>query len=265
MKYALVLFFICGAALPGFCQEEPRLHLGVGLECEFQTGYYDADGTVKEADSPQNTYDMPLTLYYEIITGLELGLKAGFKLETQDTNVPYGLDQVAFSIKYTFDFGLGAYVDMYLPLGAKEIVGTNPELFFDFALFYYTEWESFFISSEAVYTLTFAGDDDTTNDYIKITLQPGYVLNELFQVTLGMEFDYFLNQVVGGEVADGTSNYVFKVSPGAAYNILEFLTLSLEIPVSVFGASSIKTESGLPVVIQNSSWGITVTATFNLL
>jgi hypothetical protein len=265
MKHTLVLFLICVMPFGVFGQEEPRLHIGVGLECEFQTGYYDADGTVKEADSLLNTYSLPLTLYYEIITGLELGLKAGFKLETLENDVPYGPDQVAVSVKYTFDFGLGAYVDMYLPIGSEEIVGTTPELYFNFALFYYTEWEGFFVSSEAVYMLTFAGDDKTTYDNFKITAQPGYVLSDLFQVTLGLEFDYFLNQVFDGEVVSDSSNYVFKVSPGVSYEILEFLSLSLEVPVTVFGASSARKESNIPVAVQNSSWGITVTATFNLL
>jgi len=266
MKYACIIFLTCLLVPAAFAQEEPRLQIGVGLECEFQTGAYDSDGTIYEASTVWNTYDIPLTVYYEIITGLQLGLKAGFKLETENTDIPYGLDQAALSIQYTFDFGLGAYVDMYLPFGSEDVVGSVPELYFNFALFYYKEFDNFFISSEAVYTLTFAGDDDTKNDIFKITLQPGYILNDLFSVTLGMEFDYAFDLVVGGKTQDDTSTYVMILSPGVNYNVLDFLTVSLAVPVSLFGAGSAAEEpGGRPLVEQKSYWGITVTANISLL
>jgi hypothetical protein len=168
-------------------------------------------------------------------------------------------------VRYTLDFGLGAYVDMYLPVGSEDIVGPDPEIFFNIALFYYIDIESFFISAETVYMLTFADANDTTNDNFKISVQPGYVPFENFQISLAMEFDYSLNRVVGGTVDEGTSTYVVKVSPGVGYALDESLILSLEFPITLFGASSTDEIGGVPIVREPSFWGITITVTLYLL
>jgi len=266
MKKAVFLFILCLVLSPVFSQEEHRLIIGTGLETEFHTGYFSSDGEITGSPSTPSTFNIPLTIFYRIIAGLEIGVKEGFKLETADTDMHIGIDQPAISLRYTLDFGLGTYVDMYLPVGSEDIVGTDPEIFFNIALFYYVDIADFFISAETVYMLTFAGANDTTNDNFKISIQPGYVPFEGFQISVGMEFDYSLDRVVGGTVDEDTSTYVVKVSPGIGCALDESISLSLEIPITVFGASSEDVDgNGDPVIMKESYWGITVTVILNLL
>ncbi|MBN1798422.1 MAG: transporter [Spirochaetales bacterium] len=265
MKKSVLVVIFCLIVFPVFCQEEHKLIIGTGLESEFRTGYYSSNGEISGSPSTPSTFNIPVTIYYRIIGGLELGVKEGFKLETADSDVYIGIDQPAISVRYTLDFGLGAYVDMYLPVGSEDIIGPDPEIFYNFALFYYVDIANFFISAETVYMLTFADANDTTNDNFKISVQPGYVPFENFQITLGIEFDYSLDRVVDGTVEEGTSTYVVKVSPGIGYALDESLALALEIPITVFGVSSTDEIGGIPVVQEVSSWGITVTVTMKLL
>ena len=69
-----------------------------------------------------------------------------------------------------------------------------------------------------------------------------------------------MDRVENGNVEEGTSTYVVKVSPGMGYALDESLALALEIPITLFGASSED-----EVVQEASFWGITVTVTMKLL
>jgi len=144
MKKAVLVFILCLVLSPVFSQEEHRLIIGTGLETEFHTGYFSSDGEITGSPSTPSTFNIPLTIFYRIIAGLEIGVKEGFKLETADTDMHIGIDQPAISLRYTLDFGLGTYGDMYLPVGSEDIVGTDPEIFFNIALFYYVDIAALF-------------------------------------------------------------------------------------------------------------------------
>jgi hypothetical protein len=164
-------------------------------------------------------------------------------------------------LQYTFDFGLGAFVRGYLPLGvSEEIFGSHPEFYVDFAVFYDNNFGDFTLYGEIVYFLDLEGDDLTQQGRLSVKVQPGYMVMDVLEIMLAAEFNTRLGVFYDGELIDNSSSYVFSMMPGVSYQVLDFLKLSLEIPFSLFGQGS-----EAYVTDAASYWGINFKATFNFL
>jgi hypothetical protein len=268
MKQIILLVFVLAVLAPAFSQEEgPKgaLEIEAGLEAYFITGLYDSDGEFHEATGSPAVYVIPISVMYEFLTGLEAGIKIRYDIQNEDAGDDSGLEQPAIEVKYTSEFGLGAFIDTYLPFGTEEIVGTDPEFYFDIAVFYDNNFDAFLLYVELMYTLTFEGEDDASADVLTITVQPGYTVMENLNVNLGIELIYDLGLTISGTAIDDSSAYVVSIIPGVEYKVMDMLKLTLDAPITLFGASSEANVLGIPLNIALASWGIRFKATLNLL
>ncbi|RPJ09129.1 MAG: hypothetical protein EHM28_02420 [Spirochaetaceae bacterium] len=259
MKKILVLVLVCVLSLQAFAQDKGTLEIETGVDTVFVTGMYDGDGEFDEipSDISYTAVSIPISVFYEIITGLQLGVKAQFLYFSEDWLDASGIGQPAVGVKYTSDFGLGAFLDVYLPFGSEDIVGTEPEIFFDIAVFYDGKFDSFLLYGELIYEFTLEGDDELKQDSILLTLQPGYQIMDSLAVTLTAALQMQFDVIFDGESVDDTNGYLFSLAPGAVYQPMDMLELSLEVPITLFGKSQ--------SVANYAYWGINFNAKFNLL
>lgn len=266
MRKILVLACaLCFLGMSAFAQEEGALEIETGVEVVFITGYYDSDGEFQEGSGDPMVITIPISVFYEFFTGFEAGAKLWYSIYNEDAGDTSGLPQPAIGVKYTSDFGLGAYVDVFLPFGTEDIVGTDPEMYLDIAIFYDGAFDSLLLYGEILYRLTFAGEDDTTADQIVVKVEPGYQVMDSLKVYLGAQLSYALGISSGGTAIDDSSAYVFGLYPGVEYKIMDNLTVGADVPFTLFGASSQAESMGIPLNIAPSTWAVRLKVILNLL
>jgi hypothetical protein len=263
MKKLLVLVLLGALIIPAFADnaEKGALTIEVGADAAFITGMYGTDGEWSEipSDISYTSIFVPVSVFFEIFPGFEAGIKARLDYYSEDWLDAFGVNRPAAGVKYTSDFGLGGFIDAYLPFGSEDIVGPEPEFSADFAVFYDGAFDSFLLYAEILYALTFEGDDLAKQDRLLVKVRPGFKIMDQLAITLNVMFNMDFNVIYDGEPIDDTSGYIFILAPGVMFKPLDALTLSLEAPISLFG------ETQAPIHLNYSFWGVTFKATFNLL
>ncbi|MBN1798423.1 MAG: hypothetical protein JW822_07590 [Spirochaetales bacterium] len=254
MKKLLTIVFMLALTVSVFAQDG-ALEIETGVDVLIPTGSYNQDGEFTEVPSGYSPMAIiiPITVLYEVFTGLQVGVKAEYDYYNEDFLDASGLNQPAIEVKYTSEFGAGAFVDAYMPFGSEDIVGTDPMVYFDIGVFYDGAFDFLLLYGEVVYTLTFEDEFENKQDSLSIQLKPGYQIMDALKVTLAAQVDYNFDRVIGGSTQDDSDGYIFWLAPGAAYQVMDMLELSLEVPFTLFG----KRAFGM--------WGVSFRAKFNLL
>lgn len=254
MKKLLSLIFILSLTASVFAQDG-ALEIETGVDVLMITGSYDQDGEFNEVGSGYSPMAIiiPVKVLYEVFMGLQVGIKAEFDYNNEDWLDTSGLNQPAIEVKYTSEFGLGAFVDAYLPFGSEEIVGTDPMVYLDIGVFYDGAFDFLLLYGELVYTLEFENENGNKQDSLSFEIKPGYQIMDTLKVTLAADLDYNFNRVINSTTQDDSDGYLFALAPGVAYQVMDMLELSLEVPFTLFGKRAL----GL--------WGISFRAKVNLL
>jgi hypothetical protein len=261
MKKVLAVAFFCAVSSFAAWDLFPVKEVGKG---EAKLGL--------EYDRPaKKTYSLGINLggRYSVIEGLEVALMfnnapGGYVVKSKEPNpvvVPgvtkipdkTGLNQPILGVRYWLPLGLGAFADLTLPFGSKDLVGDKPDAALSIGGQYSTEFnKELSLGSEVSFNKVFI---DSAGVILGIAVELDYSLGSItpyFAVDISTEI------ISGGEVdapllgpgakkdPDPTPTDV-GISIGATYDISESLYVDAGLRIGIAGDAN---KDNTPITIN---------------
>lgn len=238
-----------------FALDQGEIEIGTGVGIYKTTKVWDIDGNSTDVPDPLDpTITMiPFGITYGISDNLDASFKAAYVKFNEDwfgTELT-GIGRPSIGIKYMSEMDLGASLDIWLPLGSEDIVGTDPQVELDIAVLYEPTFGSIDLAAGISYNLTFEDDFGEKQDAILISAEPTYKAMEGFGVSLGLDYLIVFDYKVDGTAVTDTGGSLFTVTPGANYDLNDMANLALGIPIDLVGKNAY------------SGWGIELELTLS--
>lgn len=231
---------ICSGFTFALDLDQGEIKVGTGFGYYNITKVWDIDGDSTDLPS---SFDggiivTPFGVAYGISDSLDVSLTVVHMSFSDDMGGDSGIAQPLIGVKYMSAMDLGASLDVWLPLGSEDIVGTDPLTELDIAVLYEPRFDSIDLDAGISYNLTFEDEFDEKQDAITISAKPTYKAMEGLGVSLGMDYLITMDEKVDGTSVDDTGSSLFTVTPGANYDINEMVNLALDIPLDVTGKNT---------------------------
>lgn len=242
-------YFICllaiSSSLMAFDLNAPvgagQLGIDPGLAYSSVRGAYDNSGNFQELGSGYSytTTGGRLLIKYGFLPGMDLEFTANYgwiKLNSAWGSYSFdGMGRPEIALKYLSESGMGVATGVELPIGSKEIVGTDPVASFQFAGFFSEDTDPWLVEGGVSYTLNLADKyDNRRANTLSVLFKPQRKLDPRFSLSMEAAFAKALEGEIEGE-ADGNDGYLFAIAPGAKFSYSNTESVELSGPFTVLG------------------------------
>lgn len=247
MKRTLSAVALVAASSFAFDQYAPiapkTIEVDLGYGYAAGTGYYDVDGEKQDLEGSPAVQTPSLQIKYGIIPGLDIEASAAFELDNEDASptgeAVSGLTQPEIGVKYGHpEIGAGAFVNVIIPAGGKDIVGDEPSTTIELGGIYNKVFGQVGVNAIASYGLQLENADKYKQDVISVLAQGQYNVNEQVGPYLAVGFDKALEASFDGESVKDSDSQLLTVIPGLNYKANDKISAELSVPVTVMGKNA---------------------------
>jgi len=238
---AVAVAAVSSFALDQYAPLAPKtLEVDLGATYQSATGYYDVDGKKQDIEEGSPAITTPnLQLKYGIIPGLDLEVAAAYQMNNKDAGDISGLDQPEVAVKYGHpELGAGAFVNVVIPAGSKDIVGDAPTTTIELGGLYNKVFGKVGINALASYNLMLENKDKYKQDGISVLAQGQFNVNDQIGPYLAVGFEKALEAKFDGESITDSDNQLLLVAPGVNYKANDAISAELNVPVTVMGKTN---------------------------
>lgn len=248
---ALALLAVSGGAF-AFDQYLPVAKNKLEADAEFSysalTGY--DDGGSRSSHGSPSLMTPAIQLKYGIIDGLDAEVYAEYDIANKDAGDVSGINRPQVAIKYAHpELGVGAFVNVAIPVGSKDIVGDSPATQIQGGVIYGKTFGQIVANAFADYQYSTEDDNKTKQDAIEVYAQGQFNVTPIVGPYLGVDFVKTFEHKYDGEGADD-AGYLLTLKPGSNFTINDKFAAELTVPVSIIGKNA----------APATSWGVYVGA-----
>jgi len=245
MKRSLSLVGI--VSIGGFAMDQyipvPAKSLQVDVSYSHITptgGYDQGNGKQKFGPGLSSSFEDPSLQ-------VKLGILPGFDLEVQSDYIvgsdASGLARPTIGIKYAHPkIGAGAFLDVSLPVGGEEIVGSGPTTSFFAGALYDKVFGKFGVNAVAGYQYSLPVTD-IKQDEIHVLAQGQYDVDDHFSPYLAIAFSQALQAYNGGTGIKNSDGNSLTLTPGVNFKVSDKWTAEFGLPLAVMVNNALS-ESG---------------------
>lgn len=247
---AIALTSISSFAFDQYLPVAPKtLETDVMVTYAAETGSFDPDGKKQDGEGSPSVITPALQVKYGIMPGLDVSLQAAFGLYNEDKGMKFdeetgepkavsGLERPDIALKYAHpELGAGAFVDVVLPFGSKDIVGDEAATTIFGGLLYGKTFDAVTVNAYAGYKF-YTEVEKFKQDAMTVYAQGQYQVNEMVGPYLGLQYDKSFQAKFDGESVEDTDGYLFTVKPGANVKINDAMAAELTVPFDVMGKNA---------------------------
>ncbi len=233
------------------------MEIDIGAERGTQLGYFDANWDKQDMEQDKSPFIIPLQGKFGLTEGLDGSMSINFI--GQDVEGHSGLDRPVFSLKYAHPvYHVGGFLSIAPPIGFEEIMNTGNYASLAFGALYGKDWAYCKLLANASYIFNTENEDKTKEDQLRIFVKPEYPLpitaltkaKQYLGVNLGMDYDFYFNEVDAGESLSGTRQ-LFTLLPGVNYTLNRFVSAELTGTFPVSGKSGTHINSFYTANVQS--------------
>lgn len=220
-----------------FTLDEGGIEVKTGFGYQLIQKSYDDKGVVTDGDPnlEPGIVILPFGVSYGISDGFDVRLSATYLMYNADLNAdtPSGISQPLIGVKYLSVLDLGFSIDILLPFGTEDIIGTDPWLSVFFAALYEPTLGPLDLAASVSYRFQLENSTYYKQDSITFSAKPTINLIKKLGISFGADYEYMFDASVDGVKITDSSNYLFIVTPGVNYDISDKVNFELSVPFDI--------------------------------